>query len=109
MNNEIDIFAEILSGEKPKETNKTVSEGVVEDKLKDITVTSDNVQEIIEGKKISVTAKNHKPQRSREELVSELNDLVKKTKNLVQEMTTCGMIGVGPGKKKAKKKAKKKS
>lgn len=53
-------------------------------------------------------------EKTPKELVSELKDLIAKAKGLIQEMTTCGMLGVGPGptakpKKKKKKVAKKKA
>ena len=50
-----------------------------------------------------------KVNKTPDQLLAEFTDIVVKARALLQEMTTCGMIGVGPGKVKKKKKLKSKA
>ncbi len=105
----------ILSGKPTPKSPKTVSEGVIDNyDIENIELPDSFVEYIIEGKqstsnlnkeikkeievirntpivkeKAIVESNNDKVQR----LMKELQDLVSKAKTVIQEMTTCGMIG----------------
>jgi len=77
--------------------------------IKGVTVPSKFVESIV-GKKIEEDTDEDEPENITEakvtQLVSELANVVSQAKKIIQELTSCGMIGVNTSKPKQKKKVK---
>lgn len=104
-----DYAEALLKSNKPVVTESRKTTTVYEPKAPDLSkvkIEESDINKII-GKSFGIKPKEKTPN----ELIAEFTEVVKRGKQIIEEMTSCGMLGVGPAttfKSAPKKKSKKK-